>query len=315
MNRTTRYTVIAFTTALLLGPLATLRAASFTWQTNETSLALRNGVKTVWQLVFDPKQSNAYFHPLATVDGEVLTALRPADHPWHFGLWWSWKYINGLNYWDWQKTKNGRTEGVNELVGAKVKTNPNFSARIELHFSYHPPEKPPVLTETRTLEISSPDKGGNYRIDWTSVFIAADQPVKLDRTPPGHKKGGVAYGGYAGLSLRFPKELKGWKFLTSGNARSAKEGHGKDAQWADFSGTTAGIAIFDHPGNLRHPSPWFLSAKLPYFGPAVLFNDPLELAPKQVLKLRYRVLVHSGTASKENLNAEWQSFTKEEIKP
>jgi hypothetical protein len=34
------------------------------------------------------------------------------------------------------------------------------------------------------------------------------------------------------------------------------------------------------------------------------------LAPKQELKLRYRVLVHSGAAQKEELDKEWQSFAK-----
>jgi len=293
-------------TFFLLG--ARFASAELNWQSTDTSLALRNGEKTVWQLVFDPKQPKTYFHPLATVDGEVLTALRPADHPWHRGLWWSWKFINGLNYWEEDK-KTGKSQGVNELTGTKVKTNRDFSARIELQFSYHPPDMPPLLTETRTLKISKPDKNGNYRIDWTSVFTVGDKPVKLDRTPPSHK-GGVAWGGYAGLSLRFPKGLKGWKFLTSENANSAKEGCGKNADWADFSGPTAGITVFDHPSNLRHPSPWYLNEELPYFSPAVLYNEPLELAPKQELKLRYRVLVHSGTASKEELKTEWKSFTK-----
>ena len=285
----------------------TAHAASFNWQTNDTSLALRNGDKTVWQLVFDPKQPKTYFHPLATVDGKVLTALCPADHPWHRGLWWSWKFINGLNYWEEDK-KTGRSDGVNELIGTEVTTNRDFSARVVLNFSYHPPEMPPALTETRTLVISKPEKNGNYRIDWSSVFMAADRPVELDRTPP--HKGRVVWGGYAGLSLRFPKGLKGWKFLTSENATSAAQGSGKNAQWADFSGPISGIAVFDHPGNLRHPSPWYLNADLPFFSPALLYNKPLELAPKQEMKLRYRVLVHAGTAQKEELDKEWQSFTR-----
>ena len=282
-------------------------AASFNWQTTDTGLALRNGDKTVWQLVVDPTQQKTYFHPLATVNGEVLTALRPADHPWHCGLWWSWKYINGLNYWDWEwaKGKNGKTEGVNELTGKRVTTNRDFSAQVVLTFSYHPADVPPVLTETRTLSMSSPDKNGNYRIDWTSDFIAADTPVKLDRTPPSK-----TMGGYAGLSLRFPKGLEGWRFLTSENATSAAQGNGKKAAWADFSGPAAGIAVFDHPGNLRHPSRWYLNADLPFFSPAVLYKEPLELSPKQELKLRYRVLVHSGAAQEELLDKEWKAFAK-----
>jgi len=297
---------ISTVTTCLFASALTAHAAAFNWQASDTSLALRNGDKTVWQLVMDPAQSKTYFHPVATVNGEVITAFRPPDHPWHRGLWWSWKYINGLNYWE-EDAKTGRSQGINELTGAKVTTNRDFSARIELTFSYHPPNLPPVLTERRTLEISMPDKNGNYRIDWTSVFTVADKPLKLDRTPP-QKQGGVSSGGYAGLSLRFPKGLKGWNFLNSGNAHGAAEGCGMNANWADFSGPSSGIAVFDHPGNLRHPSPWYINEGLPYFSPALLYNSPLELAPEQEITLRYRVLVHSVATSKKELEAEWKSF-------
>jgi hypothetical protein len=66
----------------------------YQWRQNETSLTLCHGDKTVWRLVANPKEPKSYFHPLASVDGEELTAFQPADHPWHHGLWWSWKLIN-----------------------------------------------------------------------------------------------------------------------------------------------------------------------------------------------------------------------------
>lgn len=291
-----------------LAPLAvSADAPVFSWQKSATSLALRNGEKVVWQLVFDAKQPKTYFHPLATVDGEVLTASRPADHPWHHGLWWSWKFINGLNYWE-EDAKTQQSEGINELTDATVIPAADFSAHAELRLSYHPPGKPAVLTEVRQLSISRPDADGQYWIDWTSVFTVGAEPVKLERTPPLGKPGGVGYGGYAGLSLRFPPKIKGWSFRTSEKASAAASGHGRPARWADFSSATAGIAIFDHPNNPRHPAAWYLSDDLPYFGPAWLFNDPMELAPKQTLKLRYRVLVHSKASTAENLDTHWQRF-------
>jgi hypothetical protein len=42
---------------------------------------LCKGEKTVWRLVANPKEPKSYFHPLASVDGEELTAFQPADHP------------------------------------------------------------------------------------------------------------------------------------------------------------------------------------------------------------------------------------------
>ena len=48
---------------------------------------------------------------------------------------------------------------------------------------YHPPGKPAVLTEKRTLEVSPPAADGAYFIDWLGVFTAGDTDVLLDRTP------------------------------------------------------------------------------------------------------------------------------------
>ena len=279
------------------------------WLKTDTSLALCNGDKIVWRLVFDAKQPKSYFHPLATVDGEVLTGFEPADHPWHRGLWWSWKFINGLNYWEEDPTSR-KSEGDIELTHATVEPGDDFSARAELRFSYHPPGQPAVMTEQRRLVIGRPNAAGQFTIDWTSEFTAGDAPVKLDRTLPPNQPGGASYGGYAGLSLRFPPGVTGWNFRTSEGATRGSTGNGKSARWLDLSGATAGITVFDHPGNIRQPSPWYLyeSPQLLFFSPAVLFNEPLELAARQTVKFTYRIVVHSNPMTAEQIENDWRLF-------
>ena len=70
-----------------------------TWKQTKTSLALTADGKVLWQYNFDKAEGKPYFHPLAAADGTVLTDLRPADHVWHRGLWFSWKHVNHVNYW------------------------------------------------------------------------------------------------------------------------------------------------------------------------------------------------------------------------
>ena len=282
------------------------RSPNLSWTRTETSLALSNDGKTVWCLVFDPAQPKSYFHPLATLDGRVLTGFEPKDHPWHRGLWWSWKYINGLNYWE-ENPATRTSEGVTALTRAQVDPADGFGADAVLHFSYHPPGKPAVMTERRRLTITPPDAAGTYVIDWTSEFIAAGATVKLERTVPPHQ-GGPGYGGYAGLSLRFPPGSEDHRFLTS----KGKPGvHGQPARWVDLSGPSGGIAILDHSENLRHPTPWYLSDKpgMLYCGPALLFNETLELEPRQSITLSYRIIVHSKPLAPEKLDAQWHAFT------
>ena len=183
--------------------------------------------------------------------------------------------------------------------------------------SYHPPGKPAVLTERRLITVSAPDEGGGYRIDWHGVFTAGEKDVLLDRTPIPGQKGGVGHGGYAGLSLRMAKSTRGWHFIDSLPVQSGPAGtsspHGRKARWMAFSGRTpsgreAGIAVLDHPDNLRHPSPWYVAKGMPYFGAALLFKKPHTLAAGESLKLRYRILIHHGRADRELIEKEWRAF-------
>lgn len=284
---------------------------TLSWRQTETSLALCKGEKTVWRLVANPKEPKSYFHPLASVDGEELTAFQPADHPWHHGMWFSWKFINGLNYWE-ENPKTHVSEGTTELTSATFKPAADFSAHAELSFSYHPPGQPAVMTELRKLTITQPDADGRYRIDWTSEFTAGNAPVDLGRTPLANEENGKPYGGYAGLSARLVLQPDGWSIRTSEGKTGAPASHGQNARWMDFSSPGAGIAICDHPDNLRHPSPWYVhdSRPMSYFSPAVLFNKPLILDAEQSLKLRYRILIHSKPMSVEDIETDSRAFVK-----
>ena len=61
-----------------------------------------SGEKTIWAYHFKADGGFPYVHPLATAEGTCLSALAPNDHPWHRGVWFSWKYLNGVNYWNWE---------------------------------------------------------------------------------------------------------------------------------------------------------------------------------------------------------------------
>jgi hypothetical protein len=257
------------------------------------SLELARGDKVVWRAVFDGKFPKPFVHPLATLDGTTLTDFEPADHPWHRGLWFSWKYINGVNYWEENKdTRLG--EGHTVVTAAKATPHDDLSATIELEVAYRPPGKEPVLKEKRVLQFSRPDPRGHYSIDWQADFTVGSEPVELGRTPPPGEPDGKSWGGYAGLGIRLPMGIQGWHFTTSTGAKGEKEAHGKAAEWVDFTGPVGGVTIFDHASNPRHPCPWYVSESLSFFGPAVLFRETARFAPGERFAFRYRILVHGG---------------------
>ena len=288
---------------------------SYKWQKTDKSIALTNNSKTVWQFNYGKETSKPFFHPVSLIDGTVLTVDRPKDHPWHHALWFSWKYINGVNFWE-ENRKTGKSNGITDWSNVKASTNKDNSAKITMDLTYSHQGKKPILSEKRIMDISAPDCKGVYYIDWTSIFTAcSDTIVELNRTPNIGEPGGKAWGGYAGLSVRLNGEGKDWKVLTEKGPITFEKGtyRGK-AESMEFSGIfenkPAGIAILDHPHNLNAPTPWYSIAGNPmkYYSPAVICFKPHTLKPGDLLILKYRVIVHPDRWNTENLKSELKKY-------
>jgi hypothetical protein len=240
-----------------------------------------------------------------------VTADRPPDHIWHHGLWFSWKYIQDVNYWE-VEAGTGRPAGRTSWKPASIEARPDGSARIVLELDYRPAgAAEPVLAERRTIEVSPPARDGVYALDWEAVFRATRDLV-LDRTPmPGEPRGQVN-GGYAGLALRLSTGLRDRLVTTDAGPASGWTSDRYRGRHAglDYSGTAegdpVGVAILDHPANPRSPVAWYAirSAAMSFFNPAVLSAAPLPLRAGERMTLRYRILVHSGRWDAARLRAE-----------
>jgi type 1 glutamine amidotransferase len=280
-----------------------------------SSLALAGPGGPLWQFRYGGDLDMPYFHPLKTADGHVLTWDRPADHLWHHGLWFSWKFINTVNYWEIDG-RTGHPAGKTSWSNVRVSTRPDQRARIDLDLAYRPAGvEAPVLVEKRTIEISPPDAEGVYALDWTCAFKAMTTVI-LDRTPLPGETGGQTWGGYAGLSLRLAAGLTERQAMTSdGRIETWTDDRYRGRHTAlDYSGLVdgevAGVAILDHPANPRSPSPWYVirSAEMSFFTPAVLCFEPLTLRAGEAIVLRYRVLVHPGRWDEARLKSEAERF-------
>jgi len=290
--------------------------AEFEWQQEPGRIALvQRGGAVVWQFNHATNQAMPYFHPLALPGGPSLTWLSPPDHPWHYGLWFAWKFLNGKNYWDFDP-QSGRFEGITRWKNVQVTTQPDFFARIEMDLTYQPAKASnAVLRERRSIALSAPGPDGSYHLDWTMTFTAAEGPVAFERTPILGQPDGVAWGGYAGLTLRFAKELKDWQVVNAAGAQDLKC-HGQKAVGCDFNGKLgareAGIAMLDHARNLRAPTPWYvgLDPATP-FGcliAAPLFNQGHALEARRSFTLRYRVVVHPARWDAARLHSEFSRY-------
>lgn len=305
---------VCFSLALLRSPAWAAESKGLAWRKQADSVALLQGGQIIWQFNHGTNETKPCFHPVAVPQGPVLTSYRPEDHPWHRALWFSWKFLNGVNYWE-EDRKTGVGEGKTEWRDTRIEIRPDFSARIAADLSYRPVAGSPVLTEQRVIEVSPPNAQGVYHLDWTMTFTAGASEVLLDRTPLPNEPQGKVFGGYAGLSARLVRELESVQAVTSQGPVEFEQGRYRgNAPAMDYAGVIdkreAGIAILDHPQNLNAPSPWYAinDKVMRYFSPAVICYQPHTLKAGQSLTLRYRVLVHPGRWSAERLQAEAKRF-------
>jgi hypothetical protein len=287
------------------------------WRREDGALALVGPAGPLWQFRYGPDLDTAYFHPLSTTDGRALTWNRPPDHVWHHGLWFSWKFINRINYWEID-AETGRPAGRTSWSNVRVEAGDDLTARIGMDLAYRPAgQDAPVLTEERTIEARPPDARGVYVMDWTCAFRAV-RKVLLDRTPLPGEPGGQGWGGYAGLSLRLAEGLAERRVVSSDGpieemSDDRYRGRHPAVEYSGLvAGRPAGVAILDHPGNPRSPTPWYAirSAEMSFFSPAVLCYEPITMQAGERLTLRYRVIVHPGRWDPDRLQAEHAAYAR-----
>ncbi|MBK8975830.1 MAG: PmoA family protein [Planctomycetes bacterium] len=297
-------------------------AQEVTWQRDDHSLSLRRTDQELWTLRFDPAQPHTFFHPLALPGCGPLTVDSPADHVWHHGLWFSWKYLNGVNYWEHERD-TGRPAGTTHFEPPTIVTADDGSATVGMLLTYAPKDAEPVLRERRVLHMSAPGPDGAFAIDWSAHSTVLADELRFERTPlPGEPRGQV-FGGYAGLSLRLVNlddrdvvaaldEQPEFNAQDRLRCRApALEYHGRLGE------REVGIAVLAHPANVNSPSPWYAirSPAMTFFTPAVICYEPLTLARGAELTLRYRILVHLGHWDADRLRAEHARYVAETPNP
>lgn len=287
------------------------------WQRDAVTLAWKQGDAVIWQFSFDPTKGKPFFNPVTLNGGPSLTNFRPEDHPWHYGLWFSWKYINRVNYWE-ENRQTGLADGKTGWNPPAIETKPDGSAIIRLDVTYRNPKDKIDLTERRELRVSAPGPDGSYTIDWRAHFIAGPDGAELDRTPLPGEPGGAVNGGYAGLSLRtagVPLEIA---FVsTAGPITEFVSGRHRPsvpAVASNFSraGVDVGaVAILSDPANAGENPPWYLinQREMRFMCAAILAPKPWKIAAGGQFDLNYRVAFRPTAwtpASLQSAHMEWR---------
>jgi len=284
------------------------------------------GGKPFTSYYFNKETPKPYLYPLRSPEGIIVTRGYPMvttipgesrDHPHHRAMFFAHGNINGVDFWGEAQYEerapvqlggktytsailpNGRTV-FNRLE--EVQGGPD-SGTLRAVFSLLGPNGQVMGTETQ--EYTFRGQSGTRTIDCAFTLTAdRGQPLKMGDTKEGT------------FAIRVVKSLQepSVKMLNSAGGVGEKEIWGKRADWVDYSGVVGGervgIAIFDNPANIKHPTYWHargygLFAVNP-FGEHDFYNDPkrdgsVTIATGDSLTLRYRVLIHDGDAAEAKI--------------
>lgn len=165
---------------------------------------------------------------------------------------------------------------------------------------------PPVLREARSLAIGR--CAGASLLTWTS------------RLDPGPGRESVELDGrhYFGLGLRFVESMdRGGEFLNADRAEGeVVRGTERLARsrWCAYRATAEGrpvtVAVFDDPGNPRHPATWFfMTAPFAYLSATLdLSRSKLVIERSEPVRLRYGAALWDGTPSREEIDALYRQW-------
>jgi hypothetical protein len=275
---------------------------------------------------------HVYFYPLIGPGGLNMTRSWPMkpdaegeekDHPHHRSLWFSHGAVNGIDFWgeaaksgkiqhdQFLETKSGKDEGV-----------------IRSTCKWVAPDGKVVCTDERTFRVYN--RPANERLFDFEITIKA--PADRDVLFGDTKEGTMALRLNENLRVTRGKKEPGTGHIVMSTgirddappAKGDTVTWGKRAEWCDYwgqiDGKTVGVAIFDHPSNPVHPTPWHvrdygLFAANPFGIHDFEKKEPgagnLNIQAGKSVTFKYRFYIHEGDEQKAKVAEHYNDYVSD----
>lgn len=309
---------------LLAGALPLAAQVKITSHPDRISIEIDG--KPFTELFIGAETHKPYLHPLRAASGQIVTRAYPMDtvegeskdHPHHRGLWFTHGDVNGYDFWGNEPSQASPKKGrvvirkVGEIESGKK------SGSLAATFDWVDPQGKAILTESRSIVFYS---NPTLRIMDFDITLKALEKVTFGDT----KEGTFAIRLAAGLEEQEKKSLPVPKrtglMVNAEGGKGEKQVWGKRSPWVDYygelEGEKVGIAIFDHPGNPKHPTYWhsrsygLFAANI--FGEHDFFSDKskdgsVTIEPGNSLRFRYRVVIHPGDVQSAGIGEMYKKY-------
>lgn len=279
----------------------------------DRSLSVAYGGGELLRYVYIPTDAQLesprpYFHPLRTLDGDVVSLYRPHDHVWHKGIALSLPNVGPANFWGGVTYVRDRgyvqlpNNGAMLHRGFDVLDRQDHMVRATHRLDWLTENGETWFEEVRSFDVTVHPADSAWVLGFATTFTnvsTADIAIGSPTTE------GRDNAGYGGLFWRGPRSFTGGT-VYSPTGVGGDEFMGQRFPWMALAGRhdehdrSSTVLFVDAPDNFDHPVQWFVrSTPFACLCPAPFFAKETVLAPGASVSLRYAVVIATGDRGME----------------
>ncbi len=243
-----------------------------------------------------------FFYPVNGPSNASVTSMRNANYPHHSSLFFGCDRVNGGNYW-----QEGLERGRIVSLRTDIIESGGELAVIENECIWSRPGADSPVKDKRIIKVKAPSK--------TKFYLDFDITLEMLMDVTILKTNHSLFSGRVDPDLAV---INGGTMVNAEGETGEKATFGKPSAWMDYNGKRMGgkegIAILQHPSNKWFPSPWF-TRDYGFYSPTPMYwpenGETTEFKKGEKLRLKYRVIVHSGDEKEADIAGEFEKYSKE----
>ena len=276
---------------------------------NENTISFYKDSEPVAGYRYDDVGFKPYLKELFTPSGFNVLLDSPADHIHHHGLMFA-VAVDEVDFWEEQiapgkqrhiEINSVKVEGQGQLQTA------SFGQQLEW---VNPRDDRLLLREQRILESAEIEDQKVTLLTWRSEFTV----------PQGREKVTFSGSHYFGLGMRFVRAMDSRGSFFNADMKEGKIYRGAErlvrSKWCAYTvevdGKDVTVAMFDYPGNIRHPATWFTMARpFAYMSATMaLHENPLVTKADKPLSVCYGIALWDGVTDSAQVDKMYHRWLK-----
>lgn len=275
---------------------------------SDTSVEVWCGERPLLNYRYGQVPYKPYIDRFYSPSGRNVLRDNVPDHAHHHGLMFAIA-VDGVDFWAEFPDQAPGTQRQQELqLHSAAAPGTLGTATIQQRLDWTTTQGQSLMVEERTITVYDPQPLKASLLTWQSNLAPA-----TDRAE-------ITLGGshYFGLGMRFLASMDQVGTFFNSQQAPGEVVRGEErlvrATWCAFHGPAAEgpvtVAVFDHPGNPRHPATHFLMrAPFAYLSATLnLWEEPLQVPAGSPLRLCYGVAIWDGEVAGDQVEALYQRW-------